>query len=270
MDNSTKEKLFITAKKAALKAGEIHLKYYGKEKQIEYKANEFDLVTNADKESEEIIINTIKESFPEHDILAEESQKTELKTDYVWIIDPLDGTTNYAHNFPQFCVSIAVMYKGEIIVGIVYDAVKKEFFHGIKDEGAWLNDKKIEVSSIKEVSKSLLATGFPYNRTNKETNNFNYFEAFSLKSQAIRRPGSAALDLCYLACGRFDGFWELTLAPWDTAAGSLIVKEAGGKVTNFFSDNFDIFIRNIHASNPYIYDEMQSILKTTNPNIPII
>lgn len=270
MDNSLKQELYNTAREAALLAGKVHLKYYGKQKQIEYKANEFDLVTNADKEAEEIIIKTISSKFKSHDILAEESQKTELTSDFVWVIDPLDGTTNYAHNFPQFCVSIALMHKKEIILGIVYDAVKKELFHGIKGEGAYLNDEKIQVSETKEVPKSLLATGFPYDRSNEETNNFNYFKAFSIKSQAIRRPGSAALDLCYLACGRFDGFWELTLAPWDTAAGSIIVKEAGGIVTNFFSEDFDIFIRNIHASNPYIYDEMAKILKETNPKVPII
>lgn len=270
MDTSLKQELYNTARKAALKAGEIHLKYYGKQKQIEYKANKFDLVTNADKEAEEVIIKTITKKFKDHDILAEESQKTNLQSDFIWVIDPLDGTTNYAHNFPQFCVSIALMYKKEAIIGVVYDAVKKELFHGIKGQGAFLNDEKIQVSSIKEVGKSLLATGFPYDRRNEETNNFNYFKAFSIKSQAIRRPGSAALDLCYLACGRFDGFWELTLAPWDTAAGSIIVKEAGGIVTNFFSKDFDIFIRNIHASNPHIHEEMSLILKETNPNVPII
>lgn len=270
MDNSLKQELYNTAREAALLAGEIHLKYYKKQKQIDFKANQNDLVTNADKEAEKAIIKIIKAKFKNHDILAEESQKTDIKSDFVWVIDPLDGTTNYAHNFPQFCVSIGLMYKNEIIIGVVYDAVKKELFHGIKGQGSFLNDKKIHVSSIKEVGKSLLATGFPYDRRNEETNNFNYFKAFSIKSQAIRRPGSAALDLCYLACGRFDGFWELTLAPWDTAAGSIIVKEAGGIVTNFFSKDFDIFIRNIQASNPFIYDEMAQILKETNPNVPII
>lgn len=270
MDRSKKLELLNIAKEAALKAGEVHLKYYGKKKEIIHKLNEFDLVTNADKESEEIIIETINKVFYNHDILAEESQKDQSRSDFRWVIDPLDGTTNYAHNFPQFCVSIGLIYKGEIYLGVVFDAVKKELFHAVKGLGAFLNDEPIQVSSIKKVSQSLLATGFPYDRQNPEANNLNYFEAFTYRAQAIRRPGAAALDMCYLACGRFDGFWELKLAPWDTAAGTIIVREAGGIVTNFFSNDFDLFIQNIIASNPFIYDEMTQILKDTNPEVPVI
>lgn len=264
METALKLELLNTAREAALKAGEIHLKYYGKEKQIDYKLNEFDLVTNVDNESERIVVETIKSKFPDQDILAEESQPTQNHSDFLWVIDPLDGTTNYAHNFPQFCVSIGLVYKNELQIGVVYDAVKKELFHAATGMGAFLNDKPIHVSNVKTVSKSLLATGFPYDRTSKEFNNLDYFENFSYKAQAIRRPGSAALDLCYLACGRFDGFWELKLAPWDTAAGCVIVREAGGIVTNFYTDKFDIFIKNIIASNNHIYTEMSNILKETD------
>lgn len=270
MNNLSISEYLTIAKQAALKAGEIHLKYYGKEKEISHKLNKFDLVTNADRESEEIIIETIKNAFKDHDILAEESHIDKRTSDFQWIIDPLDGTTNYAHNFPQFCVSIALRHKEEILLGVVYDALKKEFFHATKGGGAFLNDNPINVSSIKKISESLLATGFPYDRTNKKANNLNYFEAFTYRSQAIRRAGAAALDMCYLACGRFDGFWELKLAPWDTAAGAIIITEAGGLVTNFFSDRFDIFTKNIIASNPYIYDEITSILKETNPEVPVV
>lgn len=262
------EELLQTAKEAALKAGAIHLKYFGKEKEISHKLNEFDLVTNVDKESENIIVETIKNKFNDHSFLAEESHKDKEDVDFLWVIDPLDGTTNYAHNFPQFCVSIALRYKQELILGVVFDAVKKELFYAFKGKGAFLNEKQIYVSSIKNVNESLLATGFPYDRTNRIANNLDYFEAFTYRSQAIRRPGAAALDLCYLACGRFDGFWELKLAPWDTAAGAVIVREAGGLVSNFFTKDFDIFKKHIIASNPYIYEEMTEILKETNPNIP--
>jgi myo-inositol-1(or 4)-monophosphatase len=263
-----KSELLQTAQLAALNASDIHMKYFGKHKEIEHKLNEFDLVTNADKESEEIIIKTIRNKFAHHNVLSEEFNNDIETAEFTWIIDPLDGTTNYAHNYPQFCVSIGLMHRGDIIVGVVYDPVKNELFHAIKGSGAFLNTREIKVSSVKKVSESLLATGFPYDRRNKKANNMDYFEAFSYKAQAIRRPGSAALDLCYLACGRFDGFWELKLAPWDTAAGAIIVKEAGGIVSNFFSDSFDIFTKHIIASNPYIYDEMTTIIRETNPELP--
>ena len=268
MDISAKLELLQTAKQAALKAGEIHLKYYGKKKKISYKSNIFDLVTNVDKEAEQAIIDTIKNDFNNHNIIAEESDKLNNDSDFEWIIDPLDGTTNYTHDFPHFCVSIALMYKNELYLGVVYDAFKKELFHGCKGLGSALNDEKITVSSVTSLSNSLLATGFPYDRDNKSFSNMEYFQSFYHKAQAIRRPGSAALDLCYVACGRLDGFWELKLAPWDTAAGALIVLESGGLVTNFFKDDFDICTKHIIASNPHIYNEMTEVIKATTPILP--
>jgi myo-inositol-1(or 4)-monophosphatase len=266
LETSLKNKLLDTAREAALEAGKIHLKYYGKQKEISFKSNEFDLVTNVDRESEDIIIQTINNKFKDHHFIAEESDKDKTVSHFEWIIDPLDGTTNYAHNFPQFCVSICLMYKKELYIGIVYDALKNELFHAIKGSGAFLNDKPIHVSDIKTLKRSLLATGFPYDRSNKENNNLNYFESFLYESQAIRRPGSAALDMCYLACGRIDGFWELNLAPWDTAAGAVIVREAGGTVTNFYSQHFDIFTKNVLATNGHLVKEMTSILRKSESN----
>ena len=271
MNTVLKEKLLDIAKEAALKAGEIHLKYYDLPKEIYHKSNEFDLVTNVDKESEEIIIKTILSKFKNHSILAEESAEINQNSEFEWIIDPLDGTTNYAHKFPQFCVSIGLAYQKEIYVGVVYDALKKELFFATKDGGAFLNDKQIQVSSIKDLSKCLLATGFPYDRTNKENINFEYFKRFFYTSQAIRRPGAAALDMSYLACGRLDGFWELKLAPWDTAAASLIVREAGGIVTNFFTGEFNIFVKSvIAANNKTIYDAMTKILREATPHDTVL
>lgn len=269
MDTTLKKEALSIAKQAALKAGEIHLKYYGKKKHIDHKLNKFDLVTNVDRESEKIILETISKKFPDHSYLAEETNQIDKVSDFQWVIDPLDGTTNYAHNFPQFCVSISLMYKDDLILGVVYDALKKELFHATKGDGAFLNDIPIAVSETKTLAESLLATGFPYDRSNKETNNLNYFEQFVYRTQGIRRPGAAALDLCYLACGRYDGFWELGLAPWDTAAGTVIVREAGGIVTNFFSNNYDIFQKDIIASNRYIYNEMEQILRETNSKVAI-
>lgn len=260
------QELLNVAKEAAFKAGEIHLKYYNMPKEISYKSNEFDLVTNVDKESEAIIIKTICDKFKNHGILAEESDEINKNAEFEWIIDPLDGTTNYAHNFPQFCVSIGLAYQKELCLGVVFDALKKELFYAVKNQGAFLNDKQINVSSRSRLSECLLATGFPYDRTNKENINFEYFKRLFYKSQAIRRPGAAALDMCYLACGRLDGFWELKLAPWDTAAASVIIREAGGIVTNFFANDFNIFIKSVIATNnKTIYNEMMQIIKEATP-----
>jgi len=261
-------KILETAKNAAFEAGKIHMQYFEKDKEINFKLNEFDLVTNADKQSEQKILSIVQGKFPDHAILAEEGGVLgNENSDYLWIIDPLDGTTNYAHNFPQFAVSIAVYCDGKPLVGVIYDAVKKEMFFASKGQGAFLNEKPLKVSVVETLEKSLLATGFPYNREGAMEKNLEYFRHFLYKAQAIRRPGSAALDLAYVAASRLDGFWELNLSPWDVAAGSLIVEEAGGRVTNFYSEGFNYNEKNILASNGLIHLEMkQNILEIDEKN----
>ncbi len=257
------QKLLDIAKLAAYEAGKIHLKHYEKEKDISQKSNEFDLVTNVDKMSEEKIISILSKNFPDHSILCEESGKHQTRdSDYVWVIDPIDGTTNYTHNFPHFAVSIGLVYKNEYYLGVVYDSFKDELFGATKGNGSFLNDKPIQVSSTDNLRQSLLATGFPYIKTGLGQENLKYFTKFLFEAQAIRRPGAAALDLCYIACGRLDGFWELGLSPWDTAAGICIIREAGGKVTNFDSEDFDMYNKTVLASNGKIQDKMMNIIKS--------
>ncbi|MBN1546647.1 MAG: inositol monophosphatase, partial [Syntrophaceae bacterium] len=198
---------------------------------IEYKGR-INIVTEADRASEALIMTRIGEVYPEHDILTEESQGIATGSDFRWIIDPLDGTTNYAHGYPVFCVSIALEYKQEVCCGAVYNPMLDEMFVAEKNGGAFLNGKRIFVSETVDLSKSLLATGFPYDVRDSRENNMNYFSKMAMNARAIRRAGAAALDMAYVAAGRFDGFWELKLMPWDTAAAWLIVTEAGGAVTD--------------------------------------
>jgi len=249
-----------TAKEAAKKAGFMLMQNITSEREVTFKG-EVNLVTNFDKQSQDIIHNTIMRTFPEHDIIAEEGLKEEKGSEWRWIIDPIDGTTNYAHKFPVFCVSIALSKQSETLVGVVFDPLRNELFSAKRGEGAFLNNKRIKVSRIKELDKSLLATGFPYDIRESETNNLDHFSHFAVRCQAIRRCGSAALDLCYLACGRIDGFWELKLAPWDTAAGALIVKESGGRVTDFQNKKFDPSIQQVLATNGKIHNQMLDVLK---------
>jgi myo-inositol-1(or 4)-monophosphatase len=254
--------------KAALKAGKILTEHAGKVQKIGYK-DEVNLVTEVDCLSEENIIGIIKDAFPEHSIMTEESEGKKTESEYKWVIDPLDGTTNYAHDFPSYCVSIALEKEGEIILGVVYNPNLDELFIAEKGKGAYLyqgknpeeGKRRISVSTTEQLSNSLLATGFPYDIRTSKIDNMNHFANFYKKSQAIRRAGSAALDLCYLAMGRFDGFWELKLSPWDTAAGSLLVKEAGGKVTDFSGGPFNIYLKEILASNGKIHQQMINVLK---------
>ena len=228
---------------------------------IDYKG-EINLVTEADKISEKMITSKITTLFPDHDILAEESTTIDRGSDFRWIIDPLDGTTNYAHGYPYFCVSIALERLNTMIVGIVYDPMLDEMFVAEKGKGAFVNEREIHVSNTREVIKSLLATGFPYDIREDSHNNLNYFNKMILQAQAIRRAGSAALDLAYVAAGRFDGFWELKLNPWDIAAGWLLVKEAGGIVTDMGGKNYFIESPSILASNGRIHAEMMAILES--------
>ena len=245
--------------RAAKKAGNILIENLGKIKRIDYKGR-LNLVTDIDRKAEERTIEIIRKKYPSHDILTEERRIKEKGNQYKWIIDPLDGTTNYVHGYPRYCVSIALEKNGEVVLGVVYDPVPDELFLAEKGKGATLNGRKISVSKTDELDKSLLATGFPYDRREKADEYLKIYREFMLNVQGVRRDGAAALNLCYTANGRFDGFWEEQLAPWDVAAGSLIVTESGGKVTDFKGDKVDIYEKEILASNGKIHREMEEIL----------
>ena len=243
----------------ARRAGALLKDNVGRIGSIEFKGA-VDIVTDVDKKSEALITDAIKKAFPGHGILAEESPELKQDSPFKWVIDPLDGTTNYSHGFPFFCVSIGLEISGEVVFGVVYDPMMDELFTAEKGKGATLNGKKIAVSTIGELDKSLLATGFPYDLRSSADNNLDFFSEFSLKAQAIRRAGSAALDLCYIASGRFDGYWEMKLKPWDVAAASLIVSESGGKIPGFSGGPFSIYGKECLASNSLIHEDMTRIL----------
>lgn len=249
------EELREFAEKVAVNAGEMLKDRFPMRHAVEFKG-EIDLVTEADRLSETMIFEAIRNTYPHHDLLTEESTGLERGSVYRWIIDPLDGTTNYAHGFPVFCVSMALEFKGEIVLGVVYNPMLKELFVAEKGKGAFLNGVPVKVSTIDSLSQSLLATGFPYDIRYSEENNLNYFVVMARKAQAIRRAGSAALDLAYVAAGRFDGFWELKLKPWDMAAGYLLVREAGGVVTDMQGAPFQLGSESILVTNGLIHEEM--------------
>lgn len=245
---------------AAKKAGLLLKRRLGWKRQVKYKGV-VNLVTEMDLLAEKVIVSEIRKRYPDHSLLAEE--KTDLRGDspYRWVIDPLDGTTNYAHGYPVFSVSIALEKAGEVILGVVYDPTRDELFVGKKGKGARLNGRKIHVSSTPKLSECLLATGFPYDIRETAADNFDHFRNFALRVHAVRRAGSAALDLCYVAAGRFDGFWEMKLGPWDLAAGSLMVREAGGEVTDFLGTPLVLDGKYVLASNEKIHREMMKVLK---------
>lgn len=245
---------------AALKAGNLLNDRLGEKLEISFKG-EIDLVTEMDLAAERLIVNTIHSAFPATEILTEEEGLIGPHSDSRWIVDPLDGTTNYAHGYPVFCVSIAYESNGEVIYGVVYDPTRDELFAAEKGCGATLNSKPIQVSETSELDKSLLCTGFPYDIRHDPLNNIDCFAKMALSAQAIRRDGSAALNLCYLAMGRFDGFWELKLKPWDLAAGALIVREAGGEVSLIGQGQFDIYRQEVLASNGGIHQAMRNIIE---------
>lgn len=240
-------------------AGALLRENVGRIGKIEFKGA-VDIVTDVDRKSETLVTEAIKKAFPGHGILAEESPELRQASPFKWIIDPLDGTTNFSHGFPFFCVSIGFEVSGEVVLGAVYDPMMDELFIAEKGKGASLNGKKIAVSAIGDLGRSLLATGFPYDLRASKENNLDHFSAFSLKAQAIRRAGSAALDLCYIASGRFDGYWEMKLRPWDTSAGSLMVTEAGGMITDFSGGPFSIYEKECLASNGLIHEQMKRVL----------
>lgn len=247
------------AEKTAREAGIVLLENLGKVKEIEFKAKN-SLVTEVDKMSEEIIISNIKSSFPSHGIFAEESGRDSIESENVWLIDPIDGTTNYAHAYPFFSISIALEVSGEVEVGLVYDPVKDEMFTAEKGKGAFLNGEPIAVSKSDAIEHCHMCTGFMHEVEWMVEANIKHFGNFIRRARAVRRDGSAALDLCYLACGRFDGFWELGLNPWDTAAAVLILKEAGGHVCRFNGDQYSIYDKEILASNSIVHEQMIEIL----------
>jgi myo-inositol-1(or 4)-monophosphatase len=227
---------------------------------------DIDLVTEADVASEQLIIERIRSHYPRHAILAEESGASEElntgKSEWKWIIDPLDGTTNYAHGYPCFCVSIGLEREGVIEIGVIYDPSRDELFAAERGQGATLNGRRMRVSDVADLNQAMLCTGFPYNV--RERPNFaRDFANFTMTAQAVRRDGSAAIDLAYLACGRFDGFWEDGLNAWDVAAGILLIEEAGGQITDFKGGPVDIYAAKLLASNGLIHDAMMRVLSTS-------
>jgi len=250
-----------TAIRAAKEAGKIILHYYSKNVNAMSKDNTYNLVTEADIAAENKIISIIKNNFPAHSLLTEESGEEIHNSDYCWVIDPLDGTNNFYHKFPMFCVSIALYKKGKPLIGVVFDPLKNEFFCAEKNEGAYLNNKKIKVSNANTLKKSLLALGFYYERGLLMRKSLDQMKKFFYENvHGIRRTGSAALDLCYTACGRLDGYWELKLNPWDYAAGSLILTEAGGRITDIQGKRYHLMMGNVAASNGKIHRHMIKIL----------
>jgi myo-inositol-1(or 4)-monophosphatase len=243
-----------TAIEIAQQAGAFLLREFQKPRTVEYKT-EVDIVTAADRRSEELIVERLETAFPSHAVIAEEGSRREGKSGFCWYVDPLDGTTNFAHGFPVFCISLGLVEGTEIVVGVVHDPTRGETFHAARGEGAWLNQKRLHVSSTDQLVESLLGTGFP-TRKRHQSPNIRYYERFTNLSHGVRRPGSAALDLSSVAAGRFDGFWEFNLHPWDVAAG---VREAGGMVTDFQGIPYQLGGKQIVASNGRIHEQMRGV-----------
>jgi myo-inositol-1(or 4)-monophosphatase len=247
------------AESLASEIAEIQRQHLGRPNPVRYKGA-IDLVTRVDHLCEETIIRRISDRFPEHHIVSEETEHRGTGSGFQWYVDPLDGTTNYVHGYPCFGVSLGLEVEKEMVLGVVCDPMRGEFFYGVKDGGAFVNDRKINVSRTQDLDHSLLATGFPYDIRESQETNIDHFARFSLVCQGVRRDGSAALDLCYVAMGRFDGFWEIRLHPWDMAAGTLIVREAGGRISDLRGGSFRIDSKEVLATNGWIHDQMVSVL----------
>ena len=245
----------------AREAGQILLEKFGRKIEIS-KKGDINLVTEADIASEKHIIEKINTHYPKHSILAEESGDAVVigNSKWKWVIDPLDGTTNFAHGYPCFCVTLALEHEGEIVVGVTYDPTRNELFASEKGSGATLNNKPIRVSETRQLKDALLVTGFPYDARGRE-NFARHFTGFTRKARGIRRDGSAAIDMAYVACGRFDGFWEEGLHAWDVAAGVLFIEESGGRVSYYDDSPFSIYRPPICASNNLIHAEMLEVLR---------
>jgi len=250
----------------ALEAGALIRSYFERGVATEYKG-EVDVVTEADRASEKLITERLTAAFPDHGIYGEEGVRQRLESEYRWYVDPLDGTTNFAHGFPVFCVSLGLEHRaagmaadqdGELIAGVVYDPMRNELFSAERGKGAWLDGRPVHVSATKHLAEALLATGFP-SRKRHSSPNIHFYQEFTMRSHGVRRAGSAALDLAYTACGRLDGFWEFYLNPWDTAAGALLIMEAGGKITGFDGSPFQLKSSEVLASNGLIHTELTTL-----------
>lgn len=239
----------------AREAGALLLTYFNPQIKIEYKSD-VDLVTAADRASEKLIVERLKARWPEHGIVGEEGTRSDTGAAYRWFVDPLDGTTNFAHGYPVFCVSIALARQDDQLeVGVLYDPTRDELFAAERGQGATLNGKPLRVSKTTRLAESILGTGFPSHKRHQNPN-IHFYQQITLRSHGVRRAGSAALDLANVAAGRYDGFWEFNLNPWDTAAGVLIVQEAGGRVTRFDGTAFRLDSREVLATNGVIHDEV--------------
>ena len=257
------KKTLAVAVLAAQKSGALLMSSYGKLKDSQIHAkSKNDFVTELDRQSEKLVISTIKKSFPDHSIQAEESGTSHGDGTW-WIIDPLDGTANYIHHFPLFSVSIGVVHRGSLIAGVVFDPVHKELFTAEKGKGAFLNGKKIRVSKTPSLSTAFMATGIPFRARGRFEEYLRSFGNISLGSAGLRRGGSAALDLAYVACGRFDGFWEINLSPWDIAAGALLIQEAGGAISDMWGRQDHLKNGDVLASNGRIHAELLDIASKT-------
>ena len=251
------------ASEVAREAGARLREFFAQGVETEYKGD-VDLVTVADRTVEKLIRSRLSEVFPDHGIYGEEGTRERLEHEYRWYVDPLDGTTNFAHGFPQFCVSLGLERRpqgiapgedGTLVAAVIFDPLRNELFTAERGRGAWLNSKPIHVSRNRQLAESLLATGFPSHKRHSSPN-IHFYQEFTLRSHGVRRAGSAALDLAYTACGRVDAFWEFNLNPWDTAAGILLVEEAGGRITSFSGDHVRLDSREVLASNGLIHDEL--------------
>lgn len=252
------------ARTAVSEAGALLRARWRHAKSVQYKGA-VDLVTESDREAETLIVGHLQHAFPDHLIVAEEASagatlQAPASDRYVWYLDPLDGTTNFAHGYPQFCVSLALARGADVLFGIVYDPVREETFIATRGRGATLNGEAIHVSEVDDLQRALLATGFAYDRQVRADFYLSFVRDFMGCAQDIRRLGSAALDLCYVACGRFDGFWEWGLRPWDTAAAALIVREAGGMVSDFHGSLFDLYGEQTLASNGHVHAALLAVL----------
>ncbi len=252
-----------TAIKAARRAGSfINRATNDLDKLTVEQKSQNDFVSEVDRAAEQAIIEVLKDAYPQHSILAEESGLSETSSEYQWIIDPLDGTTNFLHGFPQYCVSIALSVKGVVSHGVIFDPTRNDLFTASKGGGAFLNDRRIRVSKTLQLKDSLIGTGFPYKEFSQFDRYVAMFKEVTQKSSGVRRPGAAALDLAYLACGRYDGFWEMGLSPWDVAAGGLMIKEAGGLITDFSGEEGFMTNGNVIAATPKVFPALLKIIQS--------